>query len=113
MVAIVTFINGTLGLGTGFTSGGVLIEPPSSAGYVRQSSVTMSNFTAGTGYNDAQVNFGVPAVAWGSLTSWALFDGNGNQVFVGALLNTIQGNTGQNVMVPVGYISLTLAPAAG
>jgi hypothetical protein len=109
MTAVVPLINATLGLGTGFTGANVLIEPTSSAAYVRQTGVTFSTFTGGTGYNDAQINFGIPAMAWGTLTSWALFDGNGNQVFYGTLLNPINGTQGQNIMVPIGYMSLTFA----
>jgi hypothetical protein len=103
MTAIVPLINATLGLGTGFTGSNVLIEPSSNSGYIRQSGVTFSTFTSGTGSNDAQISFGIPALAW------ALFDGNGNQVFYGSLLNPINGTQGQDIMVPIGYCTLTFA----
>jgi hypothetical protein len=109
MTAIVPLINATLGLGTGFTGSNVLIEPSFNSGYTRQSGVTFSTFTGGTGSNDAQISFGIPALAWGTLTSWALFDGNGNQVFYGSLLNPINGTQGQDIMVPIGYCTLTFA----
>ncbi len=107
-----SFISGLLNLGTGLV-GNVVVTPPSGTNYAPLP-ISYELVNDGVALNTVNAVFGPVSGTWNTLVAFGVSDENDNPVWAGTLLQPITPVNGQLVVVPTGYLNLTLgAPAVG
>ena len=107
------FLSGLLGLGTSVVSG-ALVEPASGTGYSR-APISFDQIDNGILSNTVNCVFGpvlgnYGASPWGTLAYFQLFDQYGNPAWSGSLSQSVTPVVGTQINVPVGAVSITMAP---
>ncbi len=97
-VALFTAAPGEAGGGTEVSGGG----------YARQA-VTFSAPSAGSTSNSSDITFPTATADWGTITHFAIFDAStgGNMLYYGQLTSSVTVNSGQQLTIPAGNLTIS------